>query len=35
VVGGVLVYKDLSHLTPQFATTLGPYLDRAAHGAFR
>jgi hypothetical protein len=31
VVGGVLVYKDLSHLTPQFATTLGPYLDRAAN----
>jgi hypothetical protein len=28
VVGGVLVYKDLSHLTPLFATTLGPFLDR-------
>ena len=28
VVGGVLVYKDLSHLTPLYATTLGPFLDR-------
>jgi hypothetical protein len=28
VVGGVLVFKDLSHLTPLFATTLGPFLDR-------
>ena len=28
VVGGVLVHKDLDHLTPQFATTLGPILLR-------
>jgi hypothetical protein len=28
VVGGVLVFKDLSHLTPLFATTLGPFLER-------
>jgi hypothetical protein len=28
VVGGVLVFKDLDHLTPLFATTLGPFLDR-------
>jgi hypothetical protein len=35
VVGGLLVYKDLSHLTPQFATTLGPYLDRSVRSAFR
>jgi hypothetical protein len=30
VVGGVLVFKDTSHLTPLFATTLGPFLDRRA-----
>jgi hypothetical protein len=29
VVGGALVYKDQSHLTSVFATTLGPYLLRA------
>jgi hypothetical protein len=34
VVGGVLVYKDLSHLTPTFATTLGPYLDRRVRRLF-
>ena len=28
VVGGVLVHKDLDHLTPQFAATLGPILLR-------
>jgi hypothetical protein len=29
VIGGALVYKDISHLTRVFATTLGPYLRRA------
>ena len=29
VVGGVLVHKDIDHLTQLFATTLGPYLLRA------
>jgi hypothetical protein len=29
VVGGVLVHKDIDHLTRRFATTLGPYLKRA------
>jgi len=29
VVGGVLVHKDIDHLTRLFATTLGPYLLRA------
>ena len=29
VVGGALVYKDEHHLTTVFATTLGPYLQRA------
>jgi len=29
VIGGVLVYKDLHHLTRLFATTLGPYIERA------
>jgi hypothetical protein len=28
VVGGVLAYKDITHVTPQFAETLGPYLLR-------
>jgi hypothetical protein len=28
-VGGVLVFKDETHMTPQFAKTLGPYLLRA------
>jgi hypothetical protein len=28
VIGGALVYKDASHLTAVFATTLGPYLER-------
>ncbi|MBA3745921.1 MAG: hypothetical protein H0W96_00250 [Solirubrobacterales bacterium] len=28
VVGGALVYKDISHLTDVFASTLGPYLLR-------
>jgi hypothetical protein len=26
VVGGVLVHKDLTHMTPLFASTLGPFL---------
>jgi hypothetical protein len=29
VVGGVLVHKDIDHLTRRFATSLGPYLLRA------
>jgi hypothetical protein len=29
VVGGVLVHKDIDHLTRLFATTLGPYMLRA------
>ena len=29
VVGGVLVHKDIDHLTNLFASTLGPYLLRA------
>ncbi|WP_354697507.1 acyltransferase family protein [Paraconexibacter sp. AEG42_29] len=28
VIGGVLVYKDVHHLTREYSTTLGPYLDR-------
>ncbi len=28
VIGGVLVYKDVHHLTREYATTLGPYLQR-------
>ncbi len=28
VVGGALVYKDISHLTDVFASSLGPYLLR-------
>ncbi len=26
VIGGVLVHKDTTHVTPTFARTLGPYL---------
>jgi hypothetical protein len=33
VIGGVLVYKDITHLTPQFAETLAPYLRRAVRQA--
>jgi hypothetical protein len=29
VIGGVLVYKDTSHITTVFSRTLGPYLARA------
>ncbi|MBE2318524.1 hypothetical protein DVA67_021265 [Solirubrobacter sp. CPCC 204708] len=32
VVGGVLVHKDLNHLTRHFAETLGPFLLRAVVG---
>ena len=31
VVGGVLVHKDLTHLTPIFASTLGPFLLRSVN----
>jgi hypothetical protein len=33
VIGGVLVHKDDHHMTEVFATTLGPYLDRALQRA--
>ena len=33
VVGGVLVHKDINHLTRHFAETLGPYLLRAVVGS--
>lgn len=29
VVGGVLVHKDVGHMTPNFSATLGPYLREA------
>ena len=29
VIGGALVFRDQSHMTPTFARTLGPYLDHA------
>jgi peptidoglycan/LPS O-acetylase OafA/YrhL len=29
VIGGALVYKDTSHLTAVYMTTVGPYLERA------
>jgi peptidoglycan/LPS O-acetylase OafA/YrhL len=39
VIGGVLVYKDMHHLTKAYARTLGPYLlssdDRAARAGAR
>jgi hypothetical protein len=35
VVGGVLVHKDIGHLTRVFSTTLGPYLLRAVDAAWR
>jgi hypothetical protein len=28
VIGGVLVYKDLTHITTEYAKTLAPYLER-------
>ena len=31
IVGGVLVYKDQTHLTPLFASTLGPFLLRSVN----
>ena len=36
VVGGALVYKDISHLTDVYASSLGPFLlrkVRALNGA--
>jgi hypothetical protein len=33
VIGGVLVYKDTTHLTGLYARTLGPYLARAVRAA--
>jgi hypothetical protein len=33
VVGGVLVHKDVDHLTQQFSATLGTYLRRAVDAA--
>jgi hypothetical protein len=33
VIGGVLVYKDSTHLTGLYARTLGPYLERAVTAA--
>src|SRR5204863_9833795 len=35
VVGGVLVHKDVGHLTRAFSTTLGPYLLRAVNASWR
>src|SRR3954466_4170757 len=35
VIGGVLVYKDTTHLTGLYARTLGPYLLRAVDAALR
>jgi hypothetical protein len=29
VIGGVLVHRDLNHMTIDYARTLGPYLLRA------
>ena len=29
VIGGALVYKDISHMTTVFGTSLGPYLTSA------
>ena len=35
VVGGALAFKDGQHLTDVFATTLGPYLQRAYEARYR
>jgi peptidoglycan/LPS O-acetylase OafA/YrhL len=35
VVGGALAFKDEDHLTPVFAATLGPYLQRGIDRALR
>jgi hypothetical protein len=32
VIGGALVYKDLTHITAVFAATLGPFLLRKLGG---
>ena len=34
VVGGVLVHKDVTHLTPLFASTLGPFVLRSVNGLY-
>ena len=34
VVGGVLVQKDLTHLTPLFASTLGPFLLKSVNRVY-
>ncbi len=34
VVGGVLVHKDVTHLTPLFASTLGPFVLRSVNGIY-
>ena len=28
VIGGVLAYKDLTHITGEYGKTLAPYLER-------
>jgi hypothetical protein len=28
VIGGVLVHRDIDHMTPEFSTTLGPFIRR-------
>ena len=28
MIGGVLVYKDLTHITSEYGKTLAPYLER-------
>ena len=33
VVGGVLAYKDQNHITPTFARTLAPYIERGVLAA--
>jgi hypothetical protein len=35
VVGGVLVYRDINHITSLFAKTLGPYLLREVRQGIR
>ena len=32
VIGGALVYRDFTHITQTYDTTLGPYLLRDVHG---
>jgi hypothetical protein len=35
VIGGVLVHKDVGHMTAVYGRTLGPYLGRAFHRVAR